>query len=127
MIIRDEDALTSTTEVFDPSAAFGGFGGDVLGSEVLTDTGTLLGVVSDVILEVIYGAGPTCDVVGYEVAASEALGTHGAKVFVPLPDTLAASGTHLMVPESAKDFLVHDLAGFGASVEAFRHHLGEPD
>lgn len=128
VMIRDEDVLTSTTEVFDPSAASaasGGVGGNVLGSEVLTDTGTLLGIVSDVILEVADRDGRTCDVVGYEVVASEALGTHGEKVFVPLPDTLAASGTHLMVPDSAKNFVAHDLAGFGAAVEAFRKQLGE--
>ncbi|MGV8910809.1 MAG: PRC-barrel domain-containing protein [Propionicimonas sp.] len=126
VIIRDEAVLTATAEVLDASAASGGSGGNVLGSEVLTDTGTLLGVVSDVILDVTDRDGPTCDVVGYEVTASEALGTHGGKVFVPLPDTLAASGAHLIVPESAKDFVAHDLAGFGAAVEAFRHHLGEP-
>jgi uncharacterized protein YrrD len=126
VMIRDEDVLTSTTEVLDASAAAGGSGGNVLGSEVLTDTGTLLGVVSDVILEVTDRDERTCDVVGYEVAASESLGTHGAKVFVPLPGTLAASGAHLMVPDSAKDFVAHDLAGFGAAIEAFRHQLGEP-
>ena len=39
-------------------------------------------------------------------------------------DTIAASGEHLMVPTSAKDFVGHDLAGFGASVQAFRAQLG---
>ena len=61
--------------------------------------------------------------VGYEVEASEALGTKGTKVFIPLPDTLAASGNHLLVPASAKDFVAHDLAGFGAAVQAFRRQL----
>ncbi len=123
VMIRDEDVLTSTTEVLDESAASGGSGGNVLGSDVLTDAGSLLGVVSDVILEVSHRAAQACDVVGYEVAASESLGPHGGKVFVPLPDTLAASGAHLIVPDSAKGFLAHDLAGLSAAVEAFRHQL----
>ena len=61
---------------------------------------------------------------GYEIEASEALGTKGTKLLIPLPDTISASGEHLMVPASAKDFVSHDLAGFGAAVIAFRAQLG---
>ena len=68
-------------------------------------------------------SGAECDVVGYEIQASEALGTKGTKLLIPLPDTLAASGDHLVVPASARDFVAHDLAGFGAAVEAFRAQL----
>ncbi len=125
VIIRDEDVLEPTAQVLDRSAATGGSGGDVLGSQVLTDTGTDLGTVVDVVLEVAERGTGQCDVVGYEVAASEALGTKGTKVFLPLPDTLAASGEHLMVPASVKDFVAHDLAGFGAAVRAFRQQLVE--
>ena len=123
LVIRDEDALEPRTGVLDRSASAGGSGGDVLGSQVLTDTGTELGRVVDVIVEVTEQAGGTCCVVGYEIEASEALGTKGVKVFLPLPDTLAASGNHLMVPVSAQEFVTHDLAGFGAAVEAFRQQL----
>lgn len=125
VIIRDEDVLESTEQVLDRSAAAGGSGGDVLGSRVLTDTGTDLGKVVDVVLEVAEHGTGQCDVVGYEVEASDALGTQGTKVFLPLPDTLAASGEHLMVPASAKNFVAHDLAGFGAAVRAFRQQLVE--
>lgn len=124
VMIHDEDVMSSVTEVLDASARPGGSGGNVLGSEVLTDTGILLGTVVDVILEV--SEQRTCDVVGYEVSASEPLGTHGVKVFLPLPVTLSASGEHVMVPAAAKDFVAHDLAGFGAAVQAFRKHLGGP-
>lgn len=124
VMIHDEDVMSSVTEVLDASARPGGSGGNVLGSEVLTDTGILLGTVVDVILEV--SEQRTCDVVGYEVSASEPLGTYGAKVFLPLPVTLSASGEHVMVPAAAKDFVAHDLAGFGAAVQAFRKHLGGP-
>jgi len=123
VMIRDEDALEPTATVLDRSASTGGSGGDVLGSQVLTDAGTDLGTVVNVILEVTDDGRGKCDVVGYEVQASEALGTKGTKVFVPLPDTLAASGDHLLVPASAKNFVAHDLAGFGAAVQAFRRQL----
>lgn len=125
VIIRHEEVLEPTEQVLDRSADAGGSGGDVLGSQVLTDTGTDLGTVVDVVLEVAERGAGQCDVVGYEVESSEALGTKGKKVFVPLPDTLAASGEHLMVPASAKDFVAHDLAGFGAAVKAFRQQLLE--
>lgn len=105
-------------------------GGDVLGSRVLTDTGLELGLVSDVIIAFGQEAGDPCDVVGYEIVASEALATKGTKgaskgtkLLVPLPDTLSVSEENLMVPASAADFVSHDLAGFGAAVEAFRTQL----
>ena len=123
VMIRDDDVLEPVEAVLDRSASTGGSGGDVLGSQVLTDTGTELGTVVDLVLEVTDHADGQCDVVGYEVEASEALGTKGTKVFIPLPDTLAASGNHLLVPASAKDFVAHDLAGFGAAVQAFRRQL----
>ncbi len=123
VMIRDAEVLEPTAGVLDRSAASGGSGGDVLGSQVLTDTGTELGKVVDVIVEVTEQAGVKCSVVGYEIEASSELGTQGVKVFLPLPDTIAASGKHLMVPPSAKDFVAHDLAGFGAAMQAFRDQL----
>jgi uncharacterized protein YrrD len=124
VMVRDAGALEPTQSVLDASASSGGAGGNVLGSRVLTDAGTDLGSVVDVIVQVndeVIGHG--CDVVGYEVEASENLGTHGTRVLIPLPDTLAVSGEHLIVPSSAKDFVSHDIAGFGAAVEAFRAQL----
>jgi sporulation protein YlmC with PRC-barrel domain len=130
VMIRDESVLQPTKAVLDASRASGGSGANVLGSQVLSDAGIDLGVVRDVIVSVTAGsAGQSsgqCDVVGYEIEASEALGTQGEKVLIPLPDTIAASGEHLMVPASAKEFVGRDLAGFGAAVEAFRAQLGGP-
>jgi uncharacterized protein YrrD len=122
VMINDESALEATSVVFD-AAATGGRGGDVLGSQVLTDSGVDLGIVIDVIIAASETVGGQCDVVGYEIEASEALGTKGTKLLIPLPDTIAASAEHLMVPASAKDFVSHDLAGFGAAVTAFRAQL----
>jgi uncharacterized protein YrrD len=123
VMIADESALQPAQALLDASASTGGSGGDVLGSQVLTDTGIDLGLVVDVIIEVSEPHGGQCDVVGYEIEASEALGTKGTKLLIPLPDTLAASGDHLMVPAAAKDFVAQDLAGFGAAVSAFRAQL----
>lgn len=122
VMIQDESALEPVQAVLEASASTGGSGGDVLGSQVLTDGGLDLGRVTDVILE-LGDAGTECDVVGYEIEASEAMGTKGTKLLIPLPDTIAASGQHLMVPASAKDFVGHDLAGFGAAVADFRAQL----
>jgi sporulation protein YlmC with PRC-barrel domain len=123
VMIDSPDVLEPVQSVLDISASPDGSGGNVLGSRVLTDEGTDLGGVVDVILQVAEGSGSQCDVVGYEVEASESLGTHGTRLLIPLPDTLAVSGEHLIVPARAKDFVSNDLAGFGAAVEAFRAQL----
>lgn len=119
VMVRDVTAFERTRDLL-AEAGTGKGRGDVMGSQVLTDTGTSLGTVSDVIVET---DARTCDVVGYEIEASEALGTKGQRVLIPLPDTLAASGEHLVVPAAARDFVSGDLAGFGASVDAFRRQL----
>ncbi|WP_323794114.1 PRC-barrel domain-containing protein, partial [Nocardioides sp.] len=106
-----------------------GSGGDVLGDRVLTDSGTDLGKVSDVVIEYDNSTGGPCDVVGYEIEASEALkastssSAKNPRLLLPLPDTLSVSSEHVMVPASAEGFVSHDLAGFGAAVQAFRSQL----
>lgn len=123
VMITDDTALGALQGVLEHASSGHGSGSDVLGAEVLTDTGTVLGTVVDVIVEVGDVESGRCDVVGYEIESSEALGHKGTKVLLPLPDTLAASGEHLMVPASATGFVRDDLAGFGAAVEAFRAQL----
>ena len=123
VMVADEAALTPVDTVLDASSASGGSGGNVLGSRVLTDSGTDLGAVVDVVLEVEGADRGVCDVVGYEIESSEVLDAGGSRLLIPLPDTLAASGEHLMVPASATDFVRRDLAGFGAAVADFRAQL----
>jgi uncharacterized protein YrrD len=133
VMIASEQVLEPAQAVLDASASAGGSGGNVLGSRVLTDSGVDLGSVVDVIIEVSRTDGGECDVVGYEIESSEAIYAAGTangsskhqKVLIPLPDTLAVSGEHLIVPEAAKDFVGQDLAGFGAAVLAFRAQLEE--
>jgi hypothetical protein len=123
VMISDDSVFEPNEAVFSGSAS-GRAGGNVLGSQVLTDSGVDLGTVIDVIIGVGDTVGGQCDVVGYEIEASPALGTKGTKLLIPLPDTIAASAEHLMVPASAQGFVAHDLAGFGAAVLAFRAQLG---
>jgi uncharacterized protein YrrD len=94
---------------------------NVLEDRVLTDNGRDLGRVVDVVLH----CGARLEVVGYEVEASEALGTAGRRVLIPLPDTVAVSGENLIVPAAATEFVSDDMAGFGAAVDAFRARLRE--
>jgi uncharacterized protein YrrD len=132
VMIADQSALEPVDDVRRAAASADGSGpgGDVLGDQVLTDGGTELGTVVDVILELDNGTG-VCDVVGYEIEASAHLAAKvsnagGTRLLVPLPDTLAVSGEHLMVPASAEGFVSGDLAGFGAAVAAFRAQLFSP-
>ena len=94
----------------------------MLGSRVLTDSGTDLGQVTEVIVEI----GATADVVGYEIDSSDALGPDRRRVLIPLPDVLAASAEALIVPAAAVDFVSDDLSGFGAAVAGVPGPAGRP-
>lgn len=88
---------------------------NVLGDEVLTDGGTALGVVRDLVV-VVGGQG---EVVGYRIDK-----TDGGTAYIPLPSQLAVSGTALMVPQATTDFVRDDLVGLGAAVDEFRTRIG---
>jgi uncharacterized protein YrrD len=96
-------------------------GADVLNGQVLTDGGTELGKVVDVILDL--GVRPP-DVVGYEIEPGPALPSHGKRVFVPLPVTGAVSGERLIVPAAATEFVADDLGAFAMAMAAFRDRMG---
>ncbi|HXH58673.1 PRC-barrel domain-containing protein [Iamia sp.] len=119
--IGPDAVMVPSRGVFAAPDSLSGSGDNVLGDRVITDDGTDLGEVTDVIASVTAGH---ADIVGFEVKASEALGTEGAQVFLPLPAALAISGEAIVVPASARDFVSEDYTGFGASVEAFREQLG---
>ncbi len=127
VMIADDGALEPTESVLDLSRRSEGAHGNILGSQVLTEDGIGLGTVHDVVVSVDTTGNGQCDVVGYEIVASDQIGTQGEKVLIPLPDTTAASGEHLMVPTSVREFVGHDLAGFGAAIERFRAHLGSAE
>jgi uncharacterized protein YrrD len=126
VMIRGEDALTDRDAlVAEIVGKNSGSGGDVLGSRVLTEDGKDLGKVLDVIIEVTNEGRSFANVVGYEIEPAEDLGADLKKVLVPLPDTIAASGQHLIVPAAALDFVTNDLAGFGAAMRDFRERLAK--
>ncbi|WP_370326960.1 PRC-barrel domain-containing protein [Euzebya sp.] len=108
IIVADVEALTR--EGRDP------VDGDVVGDEVLTRSGTVVGTVTDAVLRL---EPEVLDVVGYEVEPSDG----GEPRFIPLPDTLSVTGGRLVVPDEAMEFLARDLSGFGASVDTFRERL----
>lgn len=118
VMVSDETVLIAAKELAPRKQARKA---DVLEDRVLTDNGRDLGRVVDVVLH----GGTGLELVGYEVEASEALGTAGRRVLIPLPDTVAVSGENLIVPAAATEFVSEDLAGFGAAVDAFRARLRE--
>ncbi len=103
----DDAAMTEAGEAGQP---------DVLGVAVMTDDGTRLGTVADVIVEI----GETADVIGFEVEGPE------VRLLLPIDDTIAVSGDTLMVPAAARDFVRDDLSGFGSAVADFRARLRSP-
>jgi sporulation protein YlmC with PRC-barrel domain len=124
VMIDDESSLGDLDRLLaDTGSDTSAGGGNVLNSRVLTDDGVDLGVVVDVIVNVSGAEAGHAEVVGYEIEPSEAIGHDQTKVLIPRPDTIAASGANLMVPAATRDFVARDLAGFGASIEAFHRQL----
>jgi uncharacterized protein YrrD len=116
VMVTDESSLTlpadAPADVGAPPA-----GRDVTGDDVLTEGGTSLGRVRDVVL-LVGGQG---EVVGYEIDRAS-----GGVAYIPLPAQLAVSGTTLVVPEATKEFVEEDLVGLGAAVDEFRSKLDLP-
>jgi len=116
---RDAVVIRSHADFVSPEALEAS-GDDVIGDRVITDDGTDLGKVVDVIASFASGA---ADIVGFEIEASAALATEQQHVFLPLPDAGAISGEAIVVPASARDYVTNDFTGFGGSVAAFRDQL----
>lgn len=88
---------------------------NVLGDDVLTEGGSSLGKVVDLVLLV----GSSGEVVGYQVEKAG-----GERAYIPLPAQLSISGDALVVPNITEEFIQDDLVGLGASVDEFRDRLG---
>ncbi|WP_218017244.1 PRC-barrel domain-containing protein, partial [Rhodococcus marinonascens] len=73
-MIAVDDALGQLQAVLEYARSHRGSGRDVLGAEVLTDAGTALGAVVDVIVEVGDAESRRCDVVGYGIESYKSLG-----------------------------------------------------
>lgn len=118
--IGPDAVMIQSHSVFKPNGSLSGDGDNVIGDRIMTDDGTELGTVADVVVSV---QGGEADIVGFEVQAAEGVKTGGDNVFIPLPAALAMSGEAIVVPASTKKFVSQDYTGFGASVQAFRDQL----
>ena len=87
----------------------------MIGNDVLTEGGTSLGEVRDVVLLV----GSAGEVVGYQISRPS-----GEDAYIPLPAQLAISGSALVVPDETEQFTRDDLVGLGAAVGEFRARHG---
>jgi uncharacterized protein YrrD len=114
VMIADEAQL-STRENAPSEVASSEGERDVIGNDVLTDTGVSLGRVRDVVVL----AGTAGEVVGYQIDLPS-----GGAGYIPLPAQLAVSGAALVVPEVTEEFVRDDLVGLGAAVDDFRARLG---
>lgn len=129
VIIESDQQLVPLDNVLSGAGSDGGRRagvnrGDIIKSQVLTDQGTALGVVSDVIIGTGRHRNAQADVIGYEIEPAETLGRGQQRLLIPLPATMSASGEHLMVPAAAADFLTDNLTGFEATVATFRAQIG---
>jgi uncharacterized protein YrrD len=82
---------------------------DLIGKEAVSVTGSSLGTVSDVILEI---DGPSAAVVGYEIAAQ-----NGNLVIVRAPESAPLSPDALVVPDEIALGAASGLASFRGSLE----------
>lgn len=114
VMIVDEDSLRERSQA-PPSVAAPERNRNVIGNDVLTESGTSLGEVSDVVLMV----GSSGDVVGYQLKRQS-----GGDAYIPLPSQLAISGRALVVPDETEQFTRDDLVGLGGAVEEFRSRHG---
>ncbi|WAX79361.1 PRC-barrel domain-containing protein [Streptomyces sp. KMM 9044] len=117
VMIRDETAFESRDEVADSAEAAHG---NVLGARVLTDTGTDLGHVTDVVIEVTTAQAL---VAGYEITPAKALSHHGRTAFIPLVRTIAVSGEALVVPAAVAEFMTGDLPSLEKAIPEFRSRM----
>lgn len=119
LMVDGGEALVASDAAIDEAAAAGDR--DVIGATVMTEDGTALGVVVDVIVEVDDRA----RIVGFEMhGPSVERDRTAATLLIPADDTLAVSGETLMVQSATADFVRDDLSGFGSAVDDFRARLG---
>lgn len=113
VMVPGTDCLSAKSDA-DSSFTVSGSDYNVIGNEVVSSSGTVIGKVVDVVLET--GSHPSA--VGYEIDTGK------GSVFVPVSAQMGLSGENLIVPSEAEQFTANDLAHFGASVSSFRELLG---
>jgi uncharacterized protein YrrD len=114
MMVIDESSLVAPADAPE-DVAHPATERNVLGNDVLTEGGTSLGKVTDLVLLV----GSSGEVVGYQIDKAG-----GGQGYIPLPAQIAVSGDALVVPNITEEFVADDLVGLGATVDEFRARLG---
>ncbi|MFG3410412.1 PRC-barrel domain-containing protein [Streptomyces sp. NPDC048142] len=114
VMIRDENALADDDEAAKDAKATGG--GNVIGSRVMTEGGTDLGKIIDVIIAT--GRNPA--VAGYEVESAAQGREH---LLLPVIKPVAISGERVLVPDATGEFTAGDLAGFADAAHGLRTRL----
>jgi uncharacterized protein YrrD len=114
MMVLDESSLVAPESAPD-EIAHPATERNILDNDILTEGGTSLGKVTDLVLLV----GSRGEVVGYQIEK-----TGGGQGYIPLPAQLAVSGVALVVPNITEEFVQDDLVGLGATVDEFRDRLG---
>lgn len=116
VMVADTDALTEKANA-PASIREAGSDRDVIGISVMTDEGTELGRVSDVVIQL----GRKSEAVGYQLDHASDRDRH---LFIPLPEQISISGDALMVPHTLDRFIRDDLTGFGGAIDEFRADHG---
>jgi uncharacterized protein YrrD len=115
VMVTGEDRLLDPSDA-DDAIASPDANRNVIGNDVLTESGSSLGSVVDVVVLAAPGPeGRAGSVVGYEVKMPD-----GERRYIPLPAQLAVSGAALVVPDATEQYVVADLGELGQAVERFR-------
>lgn len=90
--------------------------GNVVADRVLTDSGVVIGTVTDVVFE-----NTTNSVVGFEVTPQDQRPSRkGPKSYVPLSDTRSVSKDTLIIPAAAIEYVTSDFEGFAETINRYR-------
>ncbi|MCH0543440.1 PRC-barrel domain-containing protein [Streptomyces sp. MUM 203J] len=114
VMIRDESALADDDRISKDLTASGG--GNVIGARVMTESGSSLGRIVDVVIT----GGRKPAVAGYEV---ETAGRGSHRVLLPVIKPVAVSGEMVLVPDATGEFTAGDLAGFPEAMRGLRRRL----
>lgn len=93
-LVRDRDGMQATV----------GQQEEIIGKEVVTDTGASLGTIRDVVMDV---DGPSARVVGYEIDRPD-----GHQIIVPVTGPVPISGDALVLPADAEERAAGGLSAF---------------
>lgn len=114
VIVLSDSALSAPDDA-PPEVATPDEQRNIVGNDVTTESGLVVGTVTDLAL-IVGGRG---EVVGYQISTVD-----GQARYLPFHLQIAISGTALLVPDATVDYLRDDLVGLGAAVEEFRAKLG---